>query len=524
MGNLRVHGRVRSTSLAAALSFVLVGCGSTVPTGQQQSAAGTALGNQDASLGEVAPAQAVTPDGASGAGSSDQQSFPSGTFDGPAAGAADAQPGAAGGPAGPSEGREQPPSGQGKQQTAAAPREQGPIKIGFITVLNDAGESAGINDGKTYTPRRAFEAVVAASNARGGLLGRPVEPTYVELKSSSSSYSSDLQAACARFVQDEKVVAVLGVLAFQSDQFSACLAKAGLPYVTGDYAVGDDTSVKAASTLVAPGGLSIDERIRTTLGRLSSAGRLTAKDELGVIVEGCPPSRRAAERTLGPTARKLGLKIAGTYEVKCFDSISAFGSQANDMQNAVLTFKSAGATQIFIVSASSDANLFLLFAAAAEGQQFRPKYALNSTAALAVQSGNSPRQQLANVAAVGWLPALDLAKAETAQGQPQQSCRKDLAASGLAPQGPLDRYFAFGACDAFGLYDRALSAAAGDTAAGAIVAGVRSLGTSFSSASTLGGATDFRRGRTGAGSGRVLLFESSCACFSYQGSAFALRD
>jgi hypothetical protein len=397
-----------------------------------------------------------------------------------------------------------------------------PVKLGILYTINDAAPGAGIDNGNTFTPEAAYKGLVKAWNARGGIAGRRIEPTYVSIRSSSSSIASDLEAACQTFTRDAKVAAVLASTGIYLESFSACLARASTPYIAGDYAFGDDVALAEAPGLVTPSTVTTDTRMRSLLERLVAAGRLTRSDKLGVVVESCAFDQRTYDRAVVPTAKRLGLTIADRVSTRCFSQIADLGGQAADMQNAVLQFASRGVTQVLFVSGSVEGNLMLYFATAAQAQAFHPHYALTSAVAAVVQEANTPKPQLANAAGLGWLPTLDRS-ADSPRTPAQVRCLADLRkGAGVTPASGTDRFFAFSVCDTFALYDAALRRTAGHSRQAEVLNAVDALGASFRPSSTP--AADFRHGRrAGASQGRVFAWSTACGCFDYAGSSFSLR-
>ncbi len=398
-----------------------------------------------------------------------------------------------------------------------------PISVGILTANNDAAGSVGVDNGNSFTPRKAFEALVAAFNARGGLAGRRIVPVYAELQSSSSSYGTDLAAACSTFTEDNHVAVVLSVVGLYLESFDACLAKAGVPLVTGDYALGDDQALRADTGLLTATTISTDTRMRVLLERLTAAKGFTATDKLGVIVEGCPYNQRTYDGTVVPVAQRLGHPVADHVTVRCFGGISDLSGQASDMSSAVLRFRQSNITQVTFVSGGSEGNLLLLFATAAESQDYHPHYALTSVAIPTVQEANTPPAQLANARGLGWLPSVDTTQGADVLRPAQRSCLADLKSGGLVPASPADRTFAYTTCDAIGLYAAVLSRTFGASDRSSVLAGAQALGTSYSSPATYGGLTDFRSGRrTGPAEGRLFGWSTGCSCFTYTGSPFPL--
>jgi hypothetical protein len=501
-----------SRLLAAGLLVVaLTACGSTVATTPGAVAAGGAR-PVDNGLGAPAPVTSGPPGVAIAPGAVPD---PGGGTSAGTAGAAPTRTLLGGG------------TSTGTSGTSAGTAaNRSPIKIGIIYVNNDSGaSSAGINNGNTFTPRRAYEALVAAYNARGGLAGRHINPVYVELKSSSTTLKADIEAGCNTFTQDQHVAAVLGGTGIYSEDLSGCLAKARTPQISGDYALGDTDSLKRAPYLLQAVTLTVDDRVGLMLERLTTAGRLTAKDKLGIVVEGCPFDQRAYTRTVQPIAKRLGLTIAQKVEARCFGDIRDLGGQASDMQSAVLKFQTNGVNKVVFVSGSVESNMLLYFATAAESQSYHPGYALTSAAAAALQEANTPKAQLANAVGLGWMPSLDSSHVPPLLPAGRR-CLQDLQkAAGLTPQSPADRVYAFGACDTVGLYDAALRATHGDPNVSGVLASVAALRTGFAGATSYGERTDFSAGRrTGPAQGRIFAWSTGCTCFDYTGSPVSLTN
>jgi hypothetical protein len=397
-----------------------------------------------------------------------------------------------------------------------------PVKVGILYANNDAAAGAGVDNGTSFTPRHAYEALVKAWNARGGLGGRRINPVYAEIKSSSTSYATDLQTICTLLTQDEHVAVILNVAGIYLESFDQCVGRAGVPLVSGDYALGDDQALTNDRGFVSVATITTDSRMRILLEQLSAAGRLTPTDKLGVVVEGCPFNQRTYDRTVVPVAKHLGVPVSDHFLARCFQNISDFGGLASEMQSAVLRFARNGITQVTFVSGGAEGNLMLLFATAAQSQAYHPKYALTSAAAPTVQEANTPKAQLANATGLGWLPSLDTSQAAPVTAT-QQRCLAELRSGGITTVSPADRYFAFSICDTLSLYDATLRLTLGATTREVVLSAVQSLATSYSGSTTYGGTTDFRSGRrTGPAQGRLFTWSTGCGCFTYTGHPFTL--
>ena len=284
------------------------------------------------------------------------------------------------------------------------------------------------------------------------------------MASSSGNVGSDLERACATFTQDNHVAVVLSTTGFFDEAFTQCLARARVPLVSSDYALGDDQALRAASTLIAASTLTTDARTSQLLQRFSETKRLTRTSRLGVVVEGCAYTRRTYDRTVVPLAKRLGMTVAGHEETRCFHGLPDLGGQAAELQSVVLRFQSSRVSDVLFVSGGMEGNLMLLFGAAAESQRYHPHYALTSGVSAVVQEGNTPATQLQNAAGLGWLPDVDSDRTKVTRPA-QVQCLADLRRSGLSPTSPVDRTYGYTACDSFSLLTALLRLTSGSTEA-----------------------------------------------------------
>lgn len=491
------------TALVALSLCSMAACGSTVQQrAQSQTNAFDGDGLTTGSLSEAAGGPGTAPKGSAGPvrGGSD---------------APDIQPGSSASVGG---GRSDPGTGVVPKTDAI---NKAPLRLGLIYGENDAAAAAGVSTGINVGPRSIFEALVKATNQRGGLAGRLIKPTYFGLKATSQSYASDMEAGCQAFVRDAKVSVVMSILGFTDEQFEACLAKAGVAHISASYALGDETSIARAPGLVATQALSVDRRFTALLQRAVASGHLTRSSRIGVVVDECPYNQRAWQKTVQPTAKRLGLNIVTSYATQCVAGINDLGPLTSDAASAELQFVSNRVDRIFVVSAE-ESTVLLYLMQAAESQGYRPGYALTSVAIANVLKDNVPHEQLLQAKGVGWLPTWDDTGPLTPTA-PTQSCVKTMRDQGLQPSTATDHNFMFSACDAFGLAQAALTGSRGSTAPTRWSAALDSVGTAFRGASMLDGRTSFAQGRRdGPAAGRIFTWMPPCECFKYVGPTFAL--
>jgi hypothetical protein len=451
----------------------------------------------------------------------------------PSPGSATGQPGETGtGPAGAVTGSTSPggrsPVGPGSITSTGpalipAGSSTGPIKVGFMYSVNDAAEAAGVDNNTSINAGNVMHALVAAYNHRGGFAGRRIEPVYASIRSSSNDFEGDLAAACAKLTQDNHVAAVINVLGLYSESFYACLAKAGVPVISGD-AGPDLYDARAFPLLFTPDSMLGDTRVIQVVDRLHDSGWLSSRDKLGVVIENCPINKRIYSNSLAPELRRLGIAVAATAEPHCFQAISDLGTISTSMGSAVVQFRQRGVSKVMFVSQAQEGTIAYEFMLAAGNQGWYPGYALSSASfatTLQAQSG-VPEREFSNARGIGWSPPTDTVKrGQWATTPTARRCLRQVRSQGMHPSTATDDLQLETVCDAFVLYDAALRTSRGDASASAIQTGLRAAGRSFVSSFSLSGATGFwDHGRLTPAVGRPFRYVSSQGGFVYTGRPF----
>src|SRR5207249_5304382 len=104
-------------------------------------------------------------------------------------------------------------------------------------------------------------------NAHGGMSGRKLQPVEYTQDPSSTDYQTDMQAACARFTQDNKLNVVIRAQlgGLTPENYESCLTKAGVTSLEMSYAVLDKTMLARHPQLYNVSAPSIDRRERAVL-------------------------------------------------------------------------------------------------------------------------------------------------------------------------------------------------------------------------------------------------------------------
>lgn len=396
-----------------------------------------------------------------------------------------------------------------------------PLKVGLTYINNDGTSAAlGVSDDATTNGETAARALVKGINAAGGLAGRILQPVEYRWNSQSSNWSQDASVACEKFTQDNRVDVVVDSAFGTTGGFGECLQKAGV-YQIARGPEGDRISSQRA-TLHASTGSTVYERTYTAvLATLASTGYLDRTHQLGIIVEDCPPIRRAYTKTLVPLIARLGLKPPLERTIECTTSFSSAGPAASAISGAVLAFREGNVDRVLFVSDFEDVAL-LLFNANADSQRYYPGYALSSGAQASLFSGNVQKDQWPQLHGVGNTPGNDVTDYKDPLSVAETRCLQLARTGGLIPANDTDRGFVYNACALLLLLEAALKRTNGNSKPSAVQSAINGLGSSFSAPGLVGGRTRFSSDRhDGPDAVRVFGFVASCECIRYSGPILA---
>jgi hypothetical protein len=487
--------------VAAVLSLVLTGCGSTVQMrstvspGGELSAPGP--GGTDALGPPTGPAASGVP--TSQPGSSAPGTVGSAPISGPAA-----SPGS-------TPEATVPPSTQAKT---------GPLLLGVLDASSPAAaaNATGANNPAGVDPVAITRGFIRHYNKRGGVAGRRIIPVEYTINPTSSSYETDLSAACAKFTQDNRVKLVVSQTGnLFSGNYENCLHKAGVTNLEVANGAPDEQDVRSYPRLFTIASPTVDRRITALLRGLTQAKLLTRSNKLGVIVEDCQQNTRAFTRTLAPLAKTLGITVM-RRDVSCITGFSDAGAYLAQVGSAVLPFSTAGVDRVAFLTSFEIAALQGL-ENQAQAQGYKPFYALSSLAAAAANAGQYPPEAQSRMFGVGWIPIVDV----TAAPRPGAAKRCDAVAGaeGISPQTQADYAFLYQICDLFAVLDAGLRAARGHE--DAIPAGLAAAMPSFESAYVLGGRLRLNQTRHDAPPVfSVFAYQQACTCFRYRATPTGL--
>lgn len=395
------------------------------------------------------------------------------------------------------------------------------IKLGFqVDDLEEANDViSGIGgDSETFVEtevQKKYQAVIDYVNAEGGIAGRTIEPVwYYEDPTNiatSSGRQQEAQRACATWTEDDEVFAFGGGGSEELMRECAVRSKTVLVALEHTSYPSQEMFESIAPYWYAPHLMVADRREAALAETLLADGFFTPEAKVGILIEDKPGIRAGVEAALKPALEAAGVDVVA--EAVYPDPIES------PWDTYVLQFQSAEVTHVVMSYTGYLYAPSLFMMLASESQEFRPRWGMGSDQYPAnLINVGAPREQLAGVQGVGWIPSNDVGKSEVASAQ-EELCVEILTEAGL-PSGPGDGGF----CELVFFLKAALDGA--DAISPEVLAdAVEELGADYVSPLTLDGATQFGPGRhDGPSSMRSFAFDDRCgeegvSCFRYTNPA-----
>ena len=171
------------------------------------------------------------------------------------------------------------------------------IRIGVLDVDYAQLSALGLFESDNGDARVVIEALVDDLNARGGILGRQVEP-FVEIYLPISAVEAD--ATCLRLTEDNDVFAVLGAFVGPPESSDGCFTDQGMTIKIGGTPSPDDLERANAPWYVT--GFRDDRSQPATIELLDQAGLIVEP----VAVVWAAEDSDAAENVVLPELARLG--------------------------------------------------------------------------------------------------------------------------------------------------------------------------------------------------------------------------
>lgn len=301
------------------------------------------------------------------------------------------------------------------------------ITIGVSYTANGAAANAAIG-GEALTTGDDLannKALVAEINEHGGIAGRRLEAVYFAYDATSpGSGASQDQAACNKFTQDNKVLAVIG--GNLTDVLPACLKRAGTLYLHGGVLIGDDLAfLRTYSNQLLLGTMAQDRYLADMLQSFqrqryltgwstATAAPGTAPVKVAVVSADPTSFQRAVKGTLLPGLSRLGHPVSASdvFFVHKPQSTSDISGTTAQIKSATLRMQSEGVTHVVFNDASG--LIMALFSGNASTQRYYPRFGVTSGAGPQgiFDAGLTSSKQLTGMSGPGWLPSIDLPAAD----------------------------------------------------------------------------------------------------------------
>ena len=503
--NIRITGALVVLLFYASLAGVSLhnsfsvssGAGSGSVSGGSAKDVGSSNGIIEGSAGDVAGSGEAT--GAAGTGAAGGASGSNASTSGSAGGVGS---GAAGGGA----------TGSGGRVASGTRAALPPLIVGIHDSDPGAAFSQyGVKGGPTGDQGPWIKEVVDWINAHGGMGGRRLELVTHVTESLNGSFDQQAEEACVDFTEDHHVSVVLGGALVPTISLADCLASHQTPLVWNyDFMTDRATMNKYANYLYMPSMVQV-ERLGSWIDAVADAGYFD-KGIVGIVRYDQPVHKHLSDDVLRPRMAAHGVRVADEVAFRPATGASSAADLSAQANSAILRFQTENVNRV--VFEPTAAVLPLLFFAAAEAQNYHPRYTFTSYDVPEFQTENAPADQLAGSVAFGWIPAGDVAYEQEPPLNPTAKRCVDITADATPKgNGSIRRY-----CDGL-LFLKALFDRAGaDPSVAGLRRAIDSLGTSYESAWAFSTTMTAQR-HDGASVGRLVVYDTGCSCYQYSGPA-----
>jgi ABC-type branched-subunit amino acid transport system substrate-binding protein len=372
------------------------------------------------------------------------------------------------------------------------------ISIGFGYSDNGQAANSTIGGGSLTTgdDLANAKAVIADINEHGGIAGRKVIGVFHAYDNTSAQPgTAQDQAACSAWIDDAKVIAVIG--GNLTDVLPACLKKAGITFLKIGALVGEDKEfLREYPNEFLLGTLTQDRYLADVVSTFQRQKYFTGWN----TVSGAPANKaatvavmtydatsfsRAVKNVLLPKLKGIGHPVQpfNVYTIHKPASQSDVGGTTAQIKNATLSMQQNGVTHVVFNDGSG--LLMGLFATNARSQGYYPRFGITSGAGPQgiYDAGLVQARQLVGMSGNGWLPSIDLPAADGSKyaTAATKRCLKILKdRTGQTYDSTNAASIALGACDGLFAITQALKQAPALSPVG-LIKGLESLGGSFDS-------------------------------------------
>jgi hypothetical protein len=411
-----------------------------------------------------------------------------------------------------------------------------PISVG-VAAPNYAAIAVALGANPDATdPFIGYKKMFAKINSAGGYSGHKVNAIYYNADGAAASADSEASKACAYFTQDHHVDIVISDQ-YYVEGFLSCLQRKNIAVLETTRWAYDKQLMAQHPNWFPLDGMAEDRYIAALLEVESQVGVLTSKDHVGVLMPDCAGERRVYSTTIQPLAKKIGFTVEQATTA-CAGGASDIAQASNQIQAAVLKFRSDGVTKVMAMTGAEGFYL-ILFTRNASQQKWYPGYMLSSNAFPFSNTDTSSPVSFAadsfpHMTGVGYIPILDTGDRgfkpfNAAQGAVQAQCRKyDPTLLGWSSDSGKRRwekaYFFYAGCDVVTMLGRIVATTGAHLALPAVIQAYTQILPTAAGAAVAGGRYSAPGGRRdGVGQVAPFAWNTGCACFANTG-AFRAAD
>jgi len=384
-----------------------------------------------------------------------------------------------------------------------------------LQYTKDAASDAGAIGAAGASPgdlRVYYNAVIKHINANGGVARRKLAPVYYGIDNQASGgISSEDSASCALWTQDHKVFLMSG----GRDLLNECAERNGA--VTMAYGNETSDTFKRFPHYLDPISFRLERMGTLTVESLAKRKYFTGK--FGLVTWDDPNYRKSVRDGYQPALKRAGVTPAQVFYAPVPQAYGDLGAANAAISSAVLDFQTRGIDHVVVQDGPAGlfggTGLTLQWLNAAESQQYRPRYGMNSYNSPGSQA--LPATQQANMLFVSWTNATAASDAGWKTNTTREACFKIMRDAGVNLS-LNNQSVATVICDSLFLFKR-LGDRLTTITADSFIAAADRLG-AYPTASVFG--ASLRKGKHDGGDlVRDGHFVTSCACVAFDSKPYS---
>ncbi|BCY12880.1 hypothetical protein [Actinoplanes sp. L3-i22] len=398
------------------------------------------------------------------------------------------------------------------------------VKVVFIgTDLGKTASMTGFKQPDVGKPADQVKALESWVNAHGGIGGRTLHAVYREYEASNDSPAAET-TLCSQITQDDRAFAVVLTGQLQPNA-RPCYAQRQTLMLDATL-IADDraTFTRLAPFLWTASFPEYDAFATSFLGVLRKEKFFEGRDKAGLVAADTPANHAVYDSVVVPALQQDGVAVT----VSWIDTTS-LSSLNTGLSQAAVNFRGRKIDRVFFLGGARIAPFFMT---AAIAQSFTARYGVSTFDSPAFMVANPaliPAAALEDMVGIGFAPGYDVPDSQLSfpDTDAEKNCQKIYADAGITFAERQNARVAFGYCDAALLLQAGGGAgAAAGVATGkdlnAAAWGLAAQQAKFKTAVGFGG---LETSGHAAGTGyRVLRYDTTCACFTYQGPVTRLGE